>query len=172
MTDAPQIEIEELREAGEDGGDLMGYYARGHHDPADFERAANKYSGAEYGWDIRYVDAKNVSHVWYRTVQMEGQPKGTYEYRATQPGTKGAWKATVCSSVEIYRTKKARREIREYDRGYQEGLSRALGFLLAQLEWGGNLAEKATIEQRRDIAKELRAAFERDHESMNKQQAA
>jgi len=167
-----KIEIEELREAGEDGGGLMGYFARGHHNPQEFAQAANAYSGAEWGYDIRYVDAKDVSQVWYRTVQMEGQPKGTYEFRVAQPGVKGAWKATVCSSLEIHRTRKARREIREYDRGYQEGLSRALGFLLAQLEWCGNLAEKATVEQRRAIAAELRASFERDHEAMNKEQAA
>lgn len=170
--EALAIEIEELREAGEDGGGLMGYFARGHFTPCEFAEAANKFSGATYGDDRRYVYPKDVVQVWYRTCQMAGEPKGTMEFRPAEPGTRGAWKATVCSSVEIYAAKQRRRQQREYDRGYQEGMSRALGFLLSQLEWGGNLADKAAREQRRAIAAELRSAYQRDHEEMLKEKAS
>lgn len=166
-----KIEIEELREAGEDGGDLMGYFARGHFNPADFADAANKYSGASYGTDCRYVYATDVVQVWYRTVQMAEQPKGTMEFRPAEPGTRGAWKATVCSSVEIHAAKQRRRWQREYDRGYQEGTSRALGFLIAQLEWG-HWGDQVSQTMRRSIAAELRAAFQRDHEEMVKEKSS
>lgn len=171
MADKPEIDIEELREAGEDGGDLMGYFARGHFEAEAFSRAANQYSRALTADDRRHVRPAAVKQVWYRTVQMQGEPSGTYEFRPAEPGTRGAWKATVCESVSDHSMKRVRERIREYDRGYQEGLSRALGFLLAQLEWG-EWGNNVSTTMRRAIAGELRASFERGHEEMTKAQTA
>ena len=170
-TTALRPEIEDLREAGEDGGSLMGYFARGHFDAVTFAEAANKYSGAAYGDDRRHVYAKDVVQVWYRTCQMAEQPKGTMEFRPTEPGAKGAWKATVCASVDIHAARQRRRQVLEYDRGYQEGMSRALGFLLSQLEWG-RWDDKVSQTMRRSIAAELRESFKRDHEDMLKEKSA
>lgn len=152
------IDIQDLREAGSDGGSLMGYWARGHHDVVEFATAVNAYTGADPVYDRRWVEPKQVAQVWYRTCQMAGEPKGTYEFRITEPGVPGAWKATVCEPLEDYAHKQSRMRQREHDRGYREGLSRALGFLLGQLEWGWG-KEGLTDEVRKHVARELRAAY-------------
>lgn len=143
----PTIEIEELREAGEDGGDLMGYYCRGHVDRHAFATASNKYSGARDGYDIRRVDAKRVRHVWWRSVQMADEPRGTFEYRPSLPGP-GAWAATVCDSVANNARASARRSIREFDRGRCSGIAEGVNWALKFLDHHGP-----------EISEQLLAAF-------------
>jgi hypothetical protein len=167
----PSIEIEELREAGEDGGDLMGYFARGHHDPYEFAKAANEHSGALESYDCRHVKPKYVSQVWYRTVQMRGEPKGTYEFRPATPGERGAWKATVCESVTDFSSKQQRMRQREYDRGWIDGMHHALCFLMNEIEYGCVIDSLETLDKRREIASRLRQSFSRAEVELMKESA-
>lgn len=159
-----KIEIEELREAGEDGGDLMGYFARGHHNPHDFAEAANAYSGAKSFHDRRHVNPKRVSQVWWRTSQMAGEPKGTYEYRHAQPGERGAWKATVCESVSDYSMRQVTGRIREFERGLADGLSRGVHFMLGALEYSFH-SDPEERERRKKLAAELRQLWSQEEKS-------
>lgn len=126
------IDIMEIREAGEDGGELMGYYCRGHVDRFAFAEAANSFSGASSFYDTRHVVAKAANHVWYRTVQMTGEPKGTYEFKPSVPGP-GAWAATVCTSLYDRSFQDMKSRVKERDlakaNGIAEGVSWALQFL-------------------------------------------
>lgn len=155
-----KFEIEELREAGEDGGDLMGYFCRGHVDRYDFARAANEFSGATSGYDIRHVEAKRCRHVWYRTVQMRDEPKGQMEFRPSLPGA-GAWAATLCESVSDNSRASTRRMIAEYDRGKVSGIADGVNWALRFLESRnvGLMDEmlKAYRARREDIEKEFAA---------------
>lgn len=126
------MEIIELREAGEDAGDLMGYYCRGHVDQAAFAAAANAYSGAVTSFDIRHVKPDKVRHVWWRAVQMQGQPKGTMEFKAALPGP-GAWAATVATPITDRDIESVRRLMTEHDRGRLNGISEGVNWCLHQL---------------------------------------
>lgn len=127
------IAIEELREAGEDGGDLMGYFCRGHIDRHEFAKTANAHTGASYDYDVRFVHATAVRHEWWRNVQMEGQPKGVFEFKPSLPG-KGAWPVTVDDSVYRHGRGITRREIREHDRGYGRGMAEGVNWALQFLD--------------------------------------
>lgn len=95
------IEIESLREV--DGGPLMGFYARGHHDLATFLRALLEYA-VEEGYEDRLPFAKRGSGfyprlrlwdarlLWWRTVPWCGG-EGT-ELQEAQPHSRGAFKVT------------------------------------------------------------------------------
>jgi hypothetical protein len=152
-----QIEIQELREAGEDGGDLMGYFCRGHVDRHAFAFAANRFSGALDFYDIRHVRADRARHVWWRTVQMAGEPKGTMELRPSLPGP-GAWPATVCESLVEHSRQRVRETIREFQRGrcngIAEGVNWALQFLEQQSPELMNAMLKSFREQRDKIEAE------------------
>lgn len=152
------IEIEELREAGEDGGDMMGYFARGHIDHSEFAAACNTYTGARERYDYRHVNPSRVRHVWYRTVQMEGEPKGTMKFEPSNPG-RGAWAATVAEPFMDWSAKQYRIRRAEFDRGYSKGLSDSFSWVLQQLEWGLGPRDLERSNQLQKVAAELRKAF-------------
>lgn len=87
--------IESLHEAGEDGGDLMGWYTRGHVERLYFAQAVNLHNqltlGAR-GYDKRWCNPEKVQHVWWRTVPIGA---GLSSFQEADPGSRGAWKATV-----------------------------------------------------------------------------
>jgi len=130
--------LEQLREAGEDGGDLMGYYMRGHVDRYEFAQAVNAETGASPGFDYRYCDGGDMpgrlhgaEHVWWRTVPIGGQP-GFTQFHQAVPGSRGAWKATVWewSSWQYQRILGMADTIRrERVRAFSEGVNWAVGVL-------------------------------------------
>jgi hypothetical protein len=130
---ASEINIEELREAGEDGGDLMGYFCRGHASRYSFAEAANQHSGAVSAYDRRHVRPEDVRHVWWRTVPIAGEP-GCFSFQDAVPGSRGAWKATVADVV-------VRRRMRDTHRVMQEGARRhSIGFAQG-VDWAVRLLE-------------------------------
>lgn len=87
--------IETLHEAGADGGSLMGWYTRGHVDRWQFAEAVNRYNDLprhSQGWDRRWCNAEKCVHVYWRTVPISD---GFSSFQEAQPGSRGAWKATV-----------------------------------------------------------------------------
>jgi hypothetical protein len=155
-----KVEIVELRESGDDGGDLMGYFCRGHIDRHVFARAANEFSGAFDHFDTRHVRAERARHVWWRTVQMEGEPKGTMEFRPSLPGA-GAWAATVCESVVDHSHRATRRVIQEFERGRCNGIAEGVNWALRFLEYRNrrlhDLMLKTFRDKRDEIEKETAA---------------
>lgn len=127
------IEIVEIREAGPDGGDLMGYYARGHVDRYLFAQAANAFSGADTEWDRRHVRSAKVRHEWWRTVPMAGDP-GFSQFLSAEPHSRGAYPVTVCDEVAQAALRQSQHEVSEYHRakatGVAEGVNWAYHWLL------------------------------------------
>lgn len=157
------IEIEDLREAVEDGGDHIGYFARGHLDKSEFARACNEYSGAVNYTDRRHVAIRHVRYVWWRTGQMEGEPQGTMCFHCASPGAKGAWKATVAEPEDEWFRKQAAMRQREYERGKRAGYEAALGWLLMTVEFGhGRPMDSEAMKQRRALVEDIRRAFSAD----------
>lgn len=88
------IYVEQLIESGPDGGSFLGWYAKGHHDPAEFCQAVN------YGYGLtsdsrRYCQEKHVRQIYYRTVKMPEMGGDYYEYRECEGPARGAWPVTV-----------------------------------------------------------------------------
>lgn len=154
------IEIEELREAGEDGGDHMGYFARGHYDKHDFARAANAYSQAFNATDRRHVEVRHVRHIWWRTAQMDGEPRGVMCFHVAEPGSKGAWKATVAEPESEWSDRQYKMRRREFERGRRSGYEDALRWLLLKIEFGaGRSVTSDTLEMRRQIIDDVRRLY-------------
>lgn len=128
---SPIIEIMELREAGIDAGDLMGYYCKGHPDRHLFAEAANKYTGADPVYDCRHVRAENSRHVWWRCVPMHD---GSTMFQPAEPHARGAFAATVCECVIDDSSASARRMARDFERGASNGFSRGLNWATRWLE--------------------------------------
>ena len=84
MSDDLAILIEELREY--EGG-RIGWYARGHHDPATFLDAAIELELIDAG------DVARVRHEYWRNTPAPGG-NGTLFHRARGPG-RGAYPVTV-----------------------------------------------------------------------------
>lgn len=116
------IEIDEIREAGPDGGDLMGYFARGHVDRYQFAQAANAFSGADSEWDRRHVRAAKVRHEWWRTVPIAGEP-GFTQFLSAEPHSRGAYPVTVCDELAQAALRQAQHEVNEYHRGKASGVA-------------------------------------------------
>lgn len=112
----PVCEILQMLEAGPDGGDLMGYYARGHFDSYTFAEAANRYSSADYRYDIRYVRPETVRQGWWRTVPNRSEP-GMFAFHPAEPGSSGAFKVTFAQPV----TDHDRRQFRRLEKARLEG---------------------------------------------------
>mgnify|MGYP000903395000 CR=1 FL=1 len=154
----PEIEIETLREAGSDGGGFMGYFCRGHADPEAFAWAANYHgdhlSGYDYDW--RFVRARDVKHVWWRTVPIGGDAGEMQFVPATGPG-KGAWAATVADgSMSRYWRDQARR-IKDRDQGRLQGIQEGLLWCVSIFRWSGGTKEE--IEANRAIAERIETAW-------------
>lgn len=127
------IEIEELREAGEDGGDLMGYYTRGHVDRWNFAECANKYSGARSDWDRRHVDARDVQHIWWRTVPMAGQP-GCRQFLVAQPKARGAFAVTVWDRLYMADFEREQRYVEDCRKARENGFRQGVNWSLIKLD--------------------------------------
>ena len=138
-----RIGIEELVEAGADGGDLMGYYCRGHVDRHLFAQHANWYSGAAQGYDVRWVDGAKASHQWWRTVPVAGE-EGHVRYMEAVPGSHGAFPVTVCASVADATSKRIQRELRDQDRSLANGRAAGVNWAVTTLEAAG-LKEAASV---------------------------
>lgn len=128
-----QIEVEELREAGEDGGDLMGYFCRGHASPYAFAEAANRRSGAESPYDSRHVRPEDVRHVYWRTVPIAGEP-GCSRFQDAEPGSRGAWKATVADVVIRHQMRTMRRIMDEGSRRHSIGFAQGVEWVMRLVE--------------------------------------
>lgn len=115
----PSMEIERLLEAGEDGGNFMGYYARGHHPATAFAAACNEDSGIDSQTDSCFAWAKDVQHVWWRTVPIAGEP-GNSKFIEAAPESHGAWKATVIDFAAL----RLEKEERWRQAGHKDGLRR------------------------------------------------
>jgi hypothetical protein len=132
------IEIIELREAGSDGGSLMGFYARGHHDRWAFSNACNAYTGADMQHDDRYVptewrEKEVVRHEWWRTVPISGEP-GFFRYHSAEPRSRGAFPVTVTTIVEDRQRHRTERWIEEWRKGQSRGFGDGLNWALRQLD--------------------------------------
>ena len=160
MNTGKPIVVEDLREAGEDGGDLMGFYCRGHVDRHLFAIAANDHSGATSSFDRRWVDAKKCRHVWYRTVQVEGASRGTVWFKPAEPHAKGAWPATICDCVTEFFFGQTRQLIREHDRGYSNGMMAGVNWALRFLESRDSRLHDAMLKAYRERRDDLEAAPE------------
>ncbi|MFC3228746.1 hypothetical protein ACFOGJ_15995 [Marinibaculum pumilum] len=131
-----EIYIEELREAGEDGGGLMGYYCKGHVDRHAFAQAANRYSGATSTYDRRHVRAERSHHSWWRTVPMVGEP-GQFRFVAARGPGAGAYPVTVCESIEESRLVASRREVDADRAGHRRGMAEGVQWALDVLHERG-----------------------------------
>lgn len=142
----PTIDIIDLREAGSDGGGLMGYWAKGHHDRFAFAKAVNDHTGADCYYDTRYVFVSHlgygpqpVRHEWWRAVPMSGEP-GFSMYHSAEPHSRGAFPVTVTTIVEDRERKTAQRQIDEFHKGSRSGFAEGLNWALHQLD---NIDEEA-----------------------------
>lgn len=154
----PEIEIEVLREAGEDGGNFMGYFCRGHVDKEAFAWAANYYGDhmSGYGHDPRYVNANDVKHIWWRTVPISGEDNQMQYIPAAEPG-RGAWAATVHDSYMTRSWREHRRRMKDYDQGRIRGIEDALLWVVNMFQWGSGTKEQ--IDRDREIAERILGAW-------------
>jgi hypothetical protein len=138
----PEIKILELCESGCDGGDFMGYYCREHVDKEAFAKAANFHGGhlCGYGYDDRYVEARHVVHLWFRTVPIAGQD-GEMQFIPAAGPARGAWAATVGEMQMRRHQRELRRRVSDYDRGRLRGIEEAIGWAHGVLLWSGGTAD-------------------------------
>lgn len=128
-----RIEIEDLREAGEDGGDLMGYHARGHHDRFAFAEACNKRNGDISHWDRRHVREGDVRHAWWRTVPIKGSD-GLYAFHDAEPKSRGAYAVTVWDGIAAGDFRESQRLVREHYRGRCNGIAEGVNWAFRYVE--------------------------------------
>ncbi|MGV6875869.1 hypothetical protein ACUSIJ_24690 [Pseudochelatococcus sp. B33] len=133
-------DIIEIREAGPDGGGLLGFYAKGHHDVWKFAHAVNKHTGADPEHDARYVPLRLgeegrdiVRHEWWRTVPEAGEP-GYYRFIAAEPKSRGAFAVTVTTVVDDRERRRTERYIEEFRKGSRRGFADGLHWALLQLD--------------------------------------
>ena len=127
------MDILDLREAGEDGGDLMGFYAKGHHDCHAFAEAANKHNAAESWYDRRHVRADDCRHSWWRTVPMAGQA-GCTMFVTAEPNSRGSYAVTVWDGLAKIESDTSKRVIREHHRGRCNGIAEGINWALKYVE--------------------------------------
>lgn len=152
------FDIEDLREAGDAGGDLMGFFSRGHHDRFLWAQACNRQNGAESSYDRRHVNSKQVRHVWWRTVPMRDQP-GCHMFATAEPHSRGSYPATVWDDLAEQDLKATKHVIREHHRGRCNGIAEGVNWALKYLEGT----------HRTDIADEMLAAFRQKRDALEGQ---
>ena len=128
-----EIEILEITEAGEDGGDLMGWYAKGHHNKKHFTENVKKYSGFNSYSDFKTCKENFVKHIWWRCVPMRWQD-GCTMFVDAKEGDRGAFPATVFEFAgkwhsDFREEQKLRQEGRE--QGQREAANFAFHWILA-----------------------------------------
>lgn len=125
------IAIEESREL--DSAEIMGFFARGHHELYKFAEACNAYTGADAYYDRRYVNSDDCRQEWWRTVPVGGEP-GVVAYHNAEPRSRGAFAVTVTRVVEDRERKQTQRNIDQYNRGIAAGFADGLNWALHQLD--------------------------------------
>ena len=88
------IEIQPLLEI--EGGPLLGFYAKGHHETAPFTKAMIRFARREgYPCVLGGLKAKDVVRIWWRWVPFrdDGYFLGMGQYEA-KPHSRGAFKVT------------------------------------------------------------------------------
>ncbi|GJE77196.1 hypothetical protein [Methylorubrum suomiense] len=128
----PLSAIDELREAGPDGGDLMGFYCRGHVARYDFAEACNKQTGANLEYDVRFVRPLEARHEWWRTVPLGGAD-GYSQFISAEPGSRGAYKVTVWDGVSRARRYGMRDYISADRHGHRRGFAEGFNYALKHL---------------------------------------
>ncbi|MGY0790910.1 hypothetical protein ACW7BJ_16210 [Azospirillum argentinense] len=98
------MEIEVLREAGEDGGGFLGFWIKGHVDMGKFQAACVVYANDElYDHDRRdgmSITQWMVRQGWWRCVPMGGGEEGFF-YSDAKPHSRGAFPVTYVNTSEI-----------------------------------------------------------------------
>ena len=89
------IEIQPLYEL--DGGPIMGFYARGHHETAVFTKAMVRFARREgYPCILGGLEANDVIRTWWRMVPWHGGEE--MEQQKAEPHSRGAFKVTCWDS--------------------------------------------------------------------------
>jgi hypothetical protein len=129
MTDrnGEAMEIQDLREAGEDGGSLMGWYAKGHHDKREFADAVQHYSGINSYSDYRRATELKTVHDYWRCVPMRGQ-EGCIMFKSANAGEKGAFPVTVFEFANHWAGHSFEEEKRLIEEGRGRGQREAANF--------------------------------------------
>jgi len=122
-----RIEILDLREAGEDGGGQMGWYAKGHHDPEEFVRAVQLYSGIDSYSDYKCARKDGVRQTHWRTVPIRGE-QSCYCFHEAEPGKPGAFPVTVFDFANRHATTGFEDEKRVRNEGREVGQREAMNF--------------------------------------------
>lgn len=94
------IDIHQLREAGEDGGGFLGWYAKGHHDKETFCYVVNSSEGLTPD-SRRFIQTRHVRHLYYRTQMISGEDS-QFQFVECKGPTRGAWAATVADLNGYY----------------------------------------------------------------------
>jgi len=151
------FEVRDVVESGEDGGDFMGYFAKGHIGKRLFANACNERS-MDYGrWDE--VREEDVLHGWWRNVPIAGEP-GFWQFLPAEPGSRGAYMVTHVDPGQRPR----RRLDAHYRRGERAGHARGYSdsldafWEIINRECGFEPASRV-IKLIREREKELAAAF-------------
>lgn len=97
------MEIEMLREAGEDGGGFMGFWTKGHHDIEAFYAAVVAYDHTHF-WPRDREDKEAISpwmirQGWWRCVPIAGE--GGVMYADAAPSSRGAFRVTYVNTSEV-----------------------------------------------------------------------
>lgn len=88
------IPVEILREAGDNGGDFMGYWAKGHWPRYEFAQKCNHEYGHTDDRHCRFVYADKCRHEVWRCVPIAGEP-GNFQFVPAVAGSRGSFKVTV-----------------------------------------------------------------------------
>lgn len=93
----PDIEV--LREL--DGGAILGFYARGHHDNLTFVVALSAYMD-ETGYDQRFeCHASDIRREYWRNVPAPYYDDGAHIITTAQSAGRGAYAVTVVEAVQL-----------------------------------------------------------------------
>ena len=121
------MQIEELREAGSDGGGFMGWFARGHYSTLLFAQEIFDEYGVDSD-DRRWFRPEEVQHEWWRCIPICGD-EGYSTYFQTEGGVQGAFEVTV---MDIEKRNLARLGLtrRRYE---EQGFRKGANFALEQM---------------------------------------
>lgn len=131
--------ISDLRTAGSDGGNFMGYYARGHFDAHVFVQACAEFARANDIWFEPKLD--RVRHGYWRTTMIQDDP-GEFQFSPSRPGP-GAWAVTYIDTFgPSLKERNAQYKMGQIS-GYDTGAADMMQFAYEHLGgWGIKSAEK------------------------------
>lgn len=147
-----KIEIEEIREAGEYNGDLMGWFCKGHVDKYEFCKAVWTTTDHCMDSDYKTPFEKGVEHVYWRKIPIRGE--NGFIFHTAKKGQPGAFPATVWDFAN-YRSQKGFQEDEEHRKqGRAQGQIEAMNFAFIWLRAVKGVA----------TAEELLAAWNKERE--------